>query len=509
MTRTITPWTFLLIIASLFAVLFVRSLMPNGVGVSIDSVNYIAAMRSFLAGHDFLHWSGTPLTHWPPLFAASMAPIGWLTAVLNQDFMKAMALVNALVFGATVFLAGRFFLEHLRHKSLAVIGALALVNFPMVHVLVYAFAEPLFNLLVLLFTIALTQLARTQQTRWIFVLVIVAGLAGLQRYVGVFLVPTGALAFLVLLRRSSIWRRVSYAIAYSIFAGLPVAMLMLRNYLAVGAISADFPPPQRLVLDDMKLGAQNLVGWFTTVHFERVPVSQEVSALIVAVFALLVFALAINLWRRASLNTALLPVVIVLAGYFGGLIALALRYDFDPPTNRFLSPIYIHVMFLATFVLDAALQWFEEKASRQIYLHIAGTTVIGIAIVWLVCFPLNRAANELYRVLSPSCCLDAEWFNSPVNEWLRSHPLESTVVSNTPIPLYYSGTHAIMTPVSVGEWLNPTVSSTYDYLIWLNDDHYNDSTYSLGELSSVIELVPIVEFSDGGVYSIGALRGSG
>jgi hypothetical protein len=263
------------------------------------------------------------------------------------------------------------------------------------------------------------------------------------------------------------------------------------------------------VLDDIKLGAQNLVGWFTTLHFERVPISREVSAVIVAVFALLVLALAITLWRRASLNAALLPVAIVLGGYFGGLIALALRYDFDPPTNRFLSPIYIHVMFLAAFLLDATLQWLEKKALRLIYWHIARTAVIGIAVVWLVSFPLNRAVNELYSVLSPGCCLDAEWFNSPVNKWLRSQPLDGTVVSNTPIPLYYSSTHAIMTPVSIGEWLNPTVSSTYDYLIWLNYDHYNDSTYTLGELSSVIELTPIAEFNDGGVYSIGALRRSG
>ncbi len=494
----------LLIVATLIVVLYVLRMMPNGAGVDINSVNYISAMRSFLAGNDFQQWGGTPLTHWAPLLSIFMAPIGWATTVLNLDFMKAMALANALVFGAMFFFAGIYFLRYLHNKPLALVAAVALLNFPVLHVLVYIISEPLFNLLVLLFTIALTRLLETGKPRWMIAMVIVSVLASLQRYVGIFLVPTGALAILLLLRQYPLRRRFRDAVAYGVFASLGTIGLMIHNYFALGAVSADFGPPQRLLVDDLKTGAHTIVGWFTTQKFDHIPVSVQASAWIALASILIIGAVLFLLRRYWHTRAAALGAsVVVLVGYCASLGLLSLRYDFDPPGERFLSPIYVYVIFIVAFFFNSIWLWLAAR-TRQAALAVAQAVFLCASVVWLINYPLYQAVNELYSVLSVSCCMEPEWFSSPVNEWLRSHPLSGTVFSNTPLPLYYSNTQAIMAPTTLDGWNNPALASKHIYLVWMNYDHYNASTYTLQELSSTVNLKPVAEFSDGGIYSFGA-----
>ena len=52
---------------------------PEGLGLSDDSIGYIAGARSILAGHGYREaWlaSNGPVTHYPPLFSSALALIG-------------------------------------------------------------------------------------------------------------------------------------------------------------------------------------------------------------------------------------------------------------------------------------------------------------------------------------------------------------------------------------------------------------------------------------------------
>ena len=78
---------------------------PEGLGLSDDSIAYIAGARSLLAGDGYREaWleSNQPVTHFPPVFSGTLALIG-LTGI---DPINGARLVNALLFGINAALLG-------------------------------------------------------------------------------------------------------------------------------------------------------------------------------------------------------------------------------------------------------------------------------------------------------------------------------------------------------------------------------------------------------------------
>ena len=92
----------LLTVIGIFLVL--RS-TPEGLGLSDDSIAYIAGARSLLAGHGYREaWlvSNNPITHFPPGFSSALALIG----LFGLDPLRGVRFLNALLFGFSTTLLG-------------------------------------------------------------------------------------------------------------------------------------------------------------------------------------------------------------------------------------------------------------------------------------------------------------------------------------------------------------------------------------------------------------------
>ena len=78
---------------------------PEGLGLSDDSIGYIAGARSMLAGHGYREaWlaSNGPVTHYPPLFSSTLALIG----LFGLDPLRGVRFLNASLFGLNTDFAG-------------------------------------------------------------------------------------------------------------------------------------------------------------------------------------------------------------------------------------------------------------------------------------------------------------------------------------------------------------------------------------------------------------------
>ena len=78
---------------------------PEGLGLSDDSIGYIAGARSILSGQGYREaWlaSNGPVTHFPPGFSSVLALIG----LSGLDPLRGARFLNALLFGANAFLLG-------------------------------------------------------------------------------------------------------------------------------------------------------------------------------------------------------------------------------------------------------------------------------------------------------------------------------------------------------------------------------------------------------------------
>ena len=77
-----------------------------GAFLSPDAVNYISAARSLMSGDGYMApVIGIPYIHWPPLFPAILAFLGFL----GLDPLDGASYFNSIVFGAIIFFSGKLF----------------------------------------------------------------------------------------------------------------------------------------------------------------------------------------------------------------------------------------------------------------------------------------------------------------------------------------------------------------------------------------------------------------
>src|SRR6187401_726672 len=141
---------FALLLISLIGIVLVLRATPEGLGLSDDSIAYIAGARSMLAGDGYREaWlaSNGPVTHFPPGFSSVLAFFG----LFGLDPLRGARLVNALLFGLNAGLLG--ILAWRMTPSLSaglVIAALFVLNSEILQVHAVAMSEPLFIFLCLL-----------------------------------------------------------------------------------------------------------------------------------------------------------------------------------------------------------------------------------------------------------------------------------------------------------------------------------------------------------------------
>ena len=220
----------LLTVIGIFLVLWST---PEGLGLSDDSIAYIAGARSLIAGHGYHEaWlvSNNPMTHFPPGFSSALAVIG----LLGLDPLRGARFLNALLFGLCTGLIGT--LGWRMTKSLAaglVLAALFALNGSLLQVYTTAMSEPLFIFLSLLaFWMFDLYFERDAHWLWLVLCGIFVGVAYLTRYAGLALVATFLVALFILY---DTWRQRLVSAGIFLASALPwILGWSIRNFLATG-----------------------------------------------------------------------------------------------------------------------------------------------------------------------------------------------------------------------------------------------------------------------------------
>jgi hypothetical protein len=117
---------------------------PQGLGLNDDSIAYIAGARGMLSGQGYRElWivSAGPVTHFPPGFPGALALTGLLTGL---DPLRGARILNGLLFGANIFLAGWLAWRMTQSPWLGVLtAALFLLTPSLLRVHANAMSEPL------------------------------------------------------------------------------------------------------------------------------------------------------------------------------------------------------------------------------------------------------------------------------------------------------------------------------------------------------------------------------
>jgi len=340
---------------------------PEGLGLSDDSIAYIAGARSLLAGDGYREaWleSNQPVTHFPPAFSGTLA----LTGLTGLDPLRGARFVNALLFGLNAALLGLLGWR-MTKSSMAgiVLAALFIVNDSLLRVHAVAMSEPLFLFFSLLAFLCFdlyfpprsddfSRLTNKFVTTWVAVAVagLLTSLAYLTRYSGLALVATFVVS-LILLQDTWKKRITSTLIYLASFAPLVIAW-SIRNRIEAGNATNRSLAWHPVTAETLEQGLRTFSEFLIPVEEWRRPLfkTPEIFMAVIAVISIVVLSwIMFNGLMRFFKPSTPMPEVIgftnglYIFGYMASVLFSISLFDASTPLKvRILAPVYLPLLLL-------------------------------------------------------------------------------------------------------------------------------------------------------------------
>jgi hypothetical protein len=209
----------------------------NGPGLSSDSSIYIQGARSIQQGHGFGSFLGyevvRPITGFPPFFSFLLAITNWG----NSDLIETGRWLNAILFGANVFLTG-FLIQRCTQSILASsIGALLFLSSEnLINIHSWVMSEGLFICLMLVLVLMLLLFIEKYNRFYLIASGIALTLLILTRYVGLGFIA--AAGFVILISNRGNWKhQLKNILIFGTISILPVVLWFIRNSRLSGDVA--------------------------------------------------------------------------------------------------------------------------------------------------------------------------------------------------------------------------------------------------------------------------------
>jgi hypothetical protein len=393
---------------------------PHGPGISPDSALYLSVAEKLGSGHGLTGYGNEVLVAFPPGYPLLLAVLDLLPGVspLSAARVGDAVLLGLIVLASWGLLRAMVLSEPLRVAGLLLVATATTV----VRSASFAWSEPLFILVSLGAIWALWRaVERPASWGWLVAAVVAAEAAFFVRYVGLVLVPLGAVAFLVGGRR---WRAVGFAAA----AGAGPATWMARN----AALS---PGP---------FGPRDPV---TTSFGDTLPDVARALGRLVAPFELasplraiaLALACVLGGWALVAARRGRGPAAPVLTWLLLGFAALHLLVlvgasastEIEWTDDRLLAPVLVPALLGGLGLVDAAVR---ERPDWRRSGHAA---IAACAAVLLLAAGFAWSSLKWLQEVSDGVGYAApRWRNSQLARLVAAGHLGGTIFSNSPDAIF-------------------------------------------------------------------------
>ena len=482
-------------LALLGAALILARQVNYGVGLHLDSTIYISVARHLLEGKGFVHLTNKVLyVSWPPLYPMLLAA----ASLFVFDPYVVAGPLNAAIFGLTIFVAGYYLRQRIHSRFLILWTCLAiLLSIPLTSMAYLAMSEAPFILFVTLSLLHTDYFLRQGKRSSLLWAAVFTALACLTRYIGPALIFT-VLPLLLSQRNTARMVKMKHIAAYTLISVSPLALWILRNSLLSGMPTGHFrvaesPTVSRpfitffstnMTLPDLLDFMLNTLSRWV---FLDLPLGEFHSfAVALTGLALLALAIAVGGILRAQQTggtwTNWSPFYIF--GSFALVYLIALlgstaTLTGEPPNNRYLSPVYIPLLFTAVFVMDRFLRAEQQRkllgtindlpfirtiVPRRVkqvsLLTVLLTTALSLWLGWSV--PINvHAIKQANEQIGPSTDI-ARHADSAVFQYMREHSIDDAVINTHQIPMYwYTDAAAYHHLQDISRWPALTVAAPY------------------------------------------------
>lgn len=379
-----------LALAAIFALLGIGVMLyqtRNGPAMSGDSVQYIIGARNLLDGNGYSRISGRgeviPITGFPPLYSSVLAALGWV----GLDLIEGASVLNALLFGGSLFLVGLLIHNATRSIWATMIGSgLILSSTTLLKFHGMIMTEPLYIFLMLVTIYGLVRYLDDSQ-RWLLILMAgFIGAATLTRFVALSLTATCVLS--ILLFSTTNWRRrVLDCIALGAISLVPLFFWFRRNSTIGGSLT------NRVVLfhwmrpDVLRSYFAEVLSWFVPRVLGLPRPLRNVLVILIALPAPLIFVLhelRNGFLKRRNEEGAIwyLPWILTFYAIFYLGILVVNSTLLDAGTTLGAIPRYLAPVFIVAVIFFVVIVHRMIAGGRQLSIPIvAALTYSGILIL--------------------------------------------------------------------------------------------------------------------------------
>ena len=523
------PGSFMLLLAVLAVFgggLVLSRQVAYGVGLELDSAHYIGVAKKILAGEGFTEpFGGGQYNGWAPLYPALLAAASFLVF----DPRDIAGPLNAVIFGLTVFVAGRWLRRRIQSQFLVAWACLAVVlSIPLTRSASYAMSETTFILFATLSLIWVDRfLLGGKRTDLVWAAVFTA-LACLTRYLGVTLIAA-VLPLLLLRPGVALGEKVKHCAAYALISLIPVGLWVLRNALLTGQPtgSQGLQGPSNDTLPEILSATFADLSRWVLLWLPSDPVRIAASALA----AMVLLALSIAVWyallrsHRSPSVAAQWSSFYLFGGfalvYLGILVAAQTVTFGEPAGGRYLYPVYIPLLFAWVFVLDRLLV--SERAggfletigslpvigtiaqgSRARHVRLLPVIAVLASSLWLLAHaPLTAREIWLANGERGLGLANSTWVDSEVLQYMRDAPIDSRVISSIPTVILYADVreYVFLSHELEAARRKIAAASDGDHVVWLYSNTIG-YTYDDADLRALPELEPVADLHDGVIFRI-------
>ncbi|GEM_PF-1276599 len=467
--------------------LLLYAIVPHGIGLSEDSISYLAAANSLHDVGAMRDIDGSVFVAWTPLYPLTIAALQFLPFKIENTLVA----LNLLVFMLTVISSWLLIVKAMEKMFFRVVCLLFIVcSFTIMQVYAIALSEAVFLLLINLIALVLTSNER-HATRNFFLLALLCGFTLLQRYIGIFVIPV-VLIFVV--RNKTLpplasrgWdlnitrqRRAMAGLLFLFLALVPLSIWLMRNYLLTETLTGFRADSSEHFAKNIVVLAETITSWMLPV---KIPLIIRVIAL-TGIFVLLRKNLRES--NRIHLLVFVVYVLMLVVAYF--------LFSFEEPRDRLLAPTFISF----SIMLFSGMEYFIRHSS-----FVIRHSCMVVLCCWLL-YPVVRIIKhvQLWHQEGIDVYNKPHWSNSETIAWLKEkeNVPYGSIFSNDPSAIYYfTGKNAVRVPKSIYSFgqFNQSVTQE-DLLVWWN----GRELYDVEVISAKYSLEEKARLDDGTVFRI-------
>jgi 4-amino-4-deoxy-L-arabinose transferase-like glycosyltransferase len=447
----------LLALSGTFLILYAT---PQGMGLSDDSIAYIAGARSILSGQGYREaWlaSNQPVTHFPPGFSTVLALIGFS----GLDPLRGTRFVNSLLFGANIFLLGIIGWRMTKSKIAGILLAiLLLLNGQLFRVHTTAMSEPLF----IFFTLAAflsfwkymspSPFGRgVRGEGFLLLTAILTAFTYLTRYAGLALLATLLVSLFIL---HPTWKKRLTSAGIFLAGFIPFALAWsTRNRLLTDNATNRQLVYHPITAENIQLGISNFAAFILPIEEWRRTLI-KVPNLFVIILIALVSTMLVWILYKGSMKffkpAAEAPEVLSFIGtlyifaYLASIISSMTLFDASTKFHlRILAPVYVSLLIILVYFG----YWIWQKStttSRFTFyaLRIAFFTLTLFAFTTSI-YAFTSTLTQLRK--GGQGYASFQWFDSEAMDFLSQLPEGTRIYSNQVGPVYlYTGRPGYVLP---------------------------------------------------------------